>query len=91
MEVSLYAKILRTTAKTPCPNKHTESRGIRMAHAVQIDMASTIVAKTLKNRGKQSSRGIASSWRDSSVKRFLLQDFGPEIGDGRLPQGGPIP
>ena len=24
-------------------------------------------------------------------KRHPLQDLGPEIGDGRLPQGGPIP
>ena len=25
------------------------------------------------------------------AKRLPLQDFGPEIGGGRLPQGGPVP
>ena len=25
------------------------------------------------------------------VKRHPLQDLGPEMGDGHLPQGGPIP
>ena len=30
-------------------------------------------------------------WVSTPVKRHPLQDFGPEIGGGRLPQGGPTP